>query len=141
MKYPRLYSLSTVGVIMHYNQDYLLHAIRTDFTGKNGIGKSLIADILQLIFIAEKEVVSFGTESLKKRSRSIHTIPYKTPDAYAFLNIEVFYILEYILKNQERGIPYGLKGYGQMNEEKVVQTLRQSKQERSIERKVKTAAN
>ena len=49
--------------------------------------------------------------------------------------------IEYILKNQERGIPYGLKGYGQMNEEKVVQTLRQSKQERSIERKVKTAAN
>ncbi|HLV39955.1 DUF3795 domain-containing protein [Xanthomarina sp.] len=35
--------------------------------------------------------------------------------------------IDYILKNQERGIPYGLKGYGQMTEEEVVQTLRQSK--------------
>ena len=51
IEYPRIFSLSTVGVRKHYNQDYLLHQVRTDFTGNNGIGKSLIADLFQLIFI------------------------------------------------------------------------------------------
>lgn len=54
IRYPRIYSISTVGIVMHYNQDYLLHPVRTDFTGRNGIGKSLIADLLQIIFIADK---------------------------------------------------------------------------------------
>ncbi|GET35189.1 hypothetical protein PbJCM13498_40520 [Prolixibacter bellariivorans] len=74
---------------MHYNQDYLLHPVRTDFTGRNGIGKSLIADLLQIIFIADKSKIKFGTESVKKKDRQIHTLPYKTTDAYAFINIEV----------------------------------------------------
>jgi len=74
---------------MHYNQDYLLHPVRTDFTGRNGIGKSLIADLLQIIFIADKSKIKFGTESVKKKDRQIHTLPYKTNDAYAFINIEV----------------------------------------------------
>ena len=55
IKYPRIYSFSTVGIIMHFNQDYLLHPIRTDFTGKNGIGKSLIADLFQILFISDKK--------------------------------------------------------------------------------------
>jgi len=89
IRYPRIYSISTVGVVMHYNQDYLLHPVRTDFTGRNGIGKSLIADLLQIIFIADKSKIKFGTESVKKKDRQIHTLPYKTTDAYAFINVEV----------------------------------------------------
>ncbi|WP_299095353.1 hypothetical protein [uncultured Winogradskyella sp.] len=89
IKYPRIYSISTVGVIMHYNQDYLLHPIRTDFTGKNGIGKSLIADLLQILFISDKKKIAFGTESNKKDSRQIETLPYETSDAYVFINIEI----------------------------------------------------
>ncbi|RBW59537.1 hypothetical protein DS884_07325 [Tenacibaculum sp. E3R01] len=88
IKYPRIYSISTVGVIMHYNQDYLLHPIRTDFTGKNGIGKSLIADLLQILFVSDKKKIAFGTESNKKDSRKIETLPYETSDAYVFINIE-----------------------------------------------------
>lgn len=89
IKYPRIYSISTVGVVMHYNQDYLLHPIRTDFTGKNGIGKSLIADFLQILFISDKKKIAFGTESNKKDTRPIETLPYETSDAYVFINIEV----------------------------------------------------
>ncbi|MGB0256697.1 MAG: hypothetical protein ACPF9N_05630, partial [Flavobacteriaceae bacterium] len=87
--HPRIYSLSTVGVIMHYNQDYLLHPVRTDFTGRNGIGKSLIADLIQLVFITERKLIVFGTDSVKKKVREVHTLPYNTSDAYVFMNIEV----------------------------------------------------
>lgn len=86
---PLIHSISTVGVIKHYNQDYLLHNTRTDFTGSNGIGKSLIADLLQVLFIADRKKITFGTESLKKEERQIFTIPYKSSDAYFFLNIEI----------------------------------------------------
>ena len=89
IKYPRIYSFSTVGIVMHFNQDYLLHPIRTDFTGKNGIGKSLIADLLQILFISDKSKIAFGTESFKNNTRLLHTLPYKTSDAYVFINIEV----------------------------------------------------
>jgi hypothetical protein len=74
---------------MHFNQDYLLHPIRTDFTGKNGIGKSLIADLFQILFISDKQKIAFGTESFKNNTRLLHTLPYKTSDAYIFINIEV----------------------------------------------------
>tara|TARA_R110001606_G_scaffold86598_4_gene196016 strand:+ start:7528 stop:10725 length:3198 start_codon:yes stop_codon:yes gene_type:complete len=88
-KLPLMHSISTVGVIKHFNQDYLLHHTRTDFTGKNGIGKSLIADLLQILFIADSKKITFGTDSVKKEDRQIFTIPYKTNDAYFFINIEV----------------------------------------------------
>ena len=47
-KYPRIYSLSTVGVIHHQENDYIFHPFRTDFIGDSGSGKSIIADLLQL---------------------------------------------------------------------------------------------
>lgn len=46
--YPRIYSLSTLGLIHHYENDYLFHNMRTDFVGDSGSGKSIIADLLQL---------------------------------------------------------------------------------------------
>ena len=88
-KLPLIHSISTVNVVKHYNQDYLIHDTRTDFTGPNGIGKSLLADLLQILFIAERKKIRFGTDSVKKEYRQIHTIPYKGPNAYFFINIEV----------------------------------------------------
>ena len=54
-KYPRIYSISTVGIRNHNNADFLIHPLRTDFTGESTTGKSLIgADIPQLILTAGK---------------------------------------------------------------------------------------
>lgn len=89
MNYPRIYSLSTVGLIKHYNQDYLFHPVRTDFIGANGVGKSIIADLLQLLFIYDKEYIQFGTDGINPGERSIYSLPYKTNTGYCFLNVEV----------------------------------------------------
>lgn len=89
MSYPRIYSLSTVGILKHYIHDYLFHPTRTDFVGANGVGKSIIADLLQMIFVYDKDLIKFGTDGVKKEERQINTIPYKTKCAYCFLNIEV----------------------------------------------------
>lgn len=87
MNYPRIYSFSTVGILRHYNQDYLIHETRTDFTGSNGVGKSMIADLLQIIFIPYRHLIKFGTEGISKRRLS--DLPYQMSEAYTFLNIEV----------------------------------------------------
>lgn len=89
MKYPIIHSLSTVGILKHYNQDYLIHSQRTDFTGANGVGKSIVADLLQLIFINEKQYIQFGTEGYKKEDRQVIKLAYKCRDAYAFLSIQL----------------------------------------------------
>lgn len=89
MRNPLIYSLSTVGILKHYNQDYLIHPQRTDFTGSNGVGKSIIADLFQLIFINERQLFQFGTEGYKKEVRQIHKLAYKCRDAYAFLTLEI----------------------------------------------------
>lgn len=89
--YPKIYSLSTVGVRQHYNTDFLLHDVRTDFTGDNGLGKSIIADLLQLIFVPKRDLWKPGTEGIDKNDRRIETIPLNKDFvnfAYAFLNIE-----------------------------------------------------
>ena len=83
--YPQIYSLSTVGIRNHYHTDYLFHPFRTDFTGDSGIGKSIIADLLQLIFVGEKEFKS-ATEAHETRN------PRKLPVdrfGYSFINVEV----------------------------------------------------
>lgn len=89
MSYPRIYSLSTVGILKHYIHDYLFHPTRTDFVGANGVGKSIIADLLQMIFVYDKDFIKFGTDGVKKEERQINTLPYKAKCAYCFLNIEV----------------------------------------------------
>ncbi len=87
MKRVSIYSISTVGIRQHFNQDYLLHEDRTDFTGSNGSGKSIIADLMQIIFVANKRYIKFGTEA---KERNIHTIPYHSQnEAYSFLNIRI----------------------------------------------------
>ena len=105
MIYPKIYSLSTVGMIKHYNHDYLFHHKRTDFIGPNGVGKSILADLLQLMFIYDKELIKFGTEDVKE-TRYIHTLPHLTACTYCFLNITVqkdrFITIGIQIQNQER---------------------------------------
>lgn len=84
----KIHSLCTVGILKHYNQNYLFHEQRTDFTGQNGVGKSIIADLLQIIFVAKRKYIKFGTTGINPDKRAIHTLPYKQNEAYAFLNIE-----------------------------------------------------
>jgi DNA repair protein SbcC/Rad50 len=93
-QYPRIFSLSTVGVIYHNNCDYLLHPLRTDFTGGSGSGKSVIADLLQLIFVAKKEFWESGTDVMTTEKRTVEGIVLKQGGeqgnfGYAFVNIEV----------------------------------------------------
>lgn len=90
--YPKIYSISTVGIRQHDNADFLFHPIRTDFTGDNGLGKSIIADLMQLIFIPLREEWKPGTEGVKKEDRRIETIPLERnwiAHSYSFLNIEI----------------------------------------------------
>jgi exonuclease SbcC len=89
MNYPRIYSLSTVGILKHYVHDYIFHPLRTDFIGPNGVGKSVIADLMQLLFIYDTDLIQFGTDAVKNEKRSIYTLPYDVGVAYCFLNVEV----------------------------------------------------
>lgn len=89
--YPRIHSLSTVGLIHHQKNDYLFHHTRTDFMGDSGSGKSIIADLLQLIFVGSTAFKSATATLRDKRDPDglVLTTPGKgTNIGYAFLNIE-----------------------------------------------------
>ena len=91
--YPKIYSISTVGIRQHGNTDFLLHSVRTDFVSGNGLGKSMIADLLQLIFVPLREEWKPGTDGLDDNERKIETIPLQRDwitHAYCFLNIEKY---------------------------------------------------
>ena len=88
MNEPKIYSISTVGILKHFHQDYLLHPLRTDFTGGNGVGKSIIADLIQIIFICYEKHIKFGTEGFTKEKREIRKLPYENTEAYTFLNVK-----------------------------------------------------
>lgn len=91
-KYPRIYSLSTVGIIHHQENDYIFHPARTDFIGDSGSGKSIIADLLQLIFVGSSAFRS-ATIPVKDRREPDGLVlrsPGKSLDyGYALVNIEV----------------------------------------------------
>ncbi len=89
-EYPRIKRLSTLGIVHHQNFDYEFNSFRTDFVGDGGAGKSMIADILQLICVGAK---AFHSPTQSTGSRKPHTMVLKTEGrgtdmGYAFLNIE-----------------------------------------------------
>ncbi|MAO36487.1 MAG: hypothetical protein CMP12_11390 [Zunongwangia sp.] len=89
--YPRIYSLSTIGIKQHFNADYLFHPYRTDFSGESGSGKSMIADMIQLVLVGSSEFKS-ATEGNKQRDIKGMLITKKghsSSRGYIFLNIEV----------------------------------------------------
>jgi DNA repair protein SbcC/Rad50 len=86
-KFPRIYSISTIGLILHYHSDYLLHPFRTDFNGESGIGKSMVADLLQLIFVAKQKYYKPGTDSTGSTGRDPDTLPLDSI-GYAFITVQ-----------------------------------------------------
>lgn len=89
--FPRIYSLSTIGIKQHFNADYLFHPYRTDFSGESGSGKSMIADMIQLILIGSYEFKS-ATDGNKDRDVKGMLLSVKGKAAargYIFLNIEI----------------------------------------------------
>lgn len=89
--FPRIYSLSTIGIKQHFNADYLFHPYRTDFSGESGSGKSMIADMIQLILVGSSEFKS-ATDGNKKRDVKgmlLSTKGNSTSRGYIFLNIEM----------------------------------------------------
>ncbi|MCO6359145.1 hypothetical protein [Roseivirga pacifica] len=90
-EFPRLYSLSTLGLIHHQDFNYRFHPLRTDFIGDSGTGKSMISDLLQLIFVgsAAFESATKGTDERKPAGMVLQSTGRGTDMGYAFLNIEV----------------------------------------------------
>lgn len=91
--YSYIHSISTIGLIHHYNNDYIFNRFRTDFTGDSGTGKSMIADLLQLIFVGSYYFEA-ATESIEeKRKPSGMVLNDKSKGlggkAYAFLNVAI----------------------------------------------------
>ncbi len=90
-QYPRIYSLSTVGLIHHQEFDYKFHPFRTDFTGESGSGKSMIADLIQLIFVGSEafESATKGTDTRDPEGMVLEPTIGGKGVGYAFLNIEI----------------------------------------------------
>jgi ABC-type dipeptide/oligopeptide/nickel transport system ATPase component len=91
-KFPRLHSLTTLGIRQHQEFDYMFHGFRTDFVGDSGCGKSMIADLIQLVFVGSEQFRS-ATESVDKRE--VDGMVLKTAEsrgtdiAYILVNIEI----------------------------------------------------
>lgn len=89
--FPRVFSISTIGIKQHFNADYLLHKHRTDFSGESGSGKSMISDMIQLILIGAGDYES-STDANKPREIKGMVLIDKGKSfgrGYVFLNIEV----------------------------------------------------
>lgn len=90
--YPRIHSLSTLGLIHHQDNDYQFHPTRTDFMGDSASGKSIIADLLQLIFVGSTAFKSATVIMKGKREPDglvLRTSGKGMDIAYAFINIEM----------------------------------------------------
>lgn len=89
--FPRIYSLSTIGLIHHQEFDYKFHAFRTDFIGESGSGKSLIADLIQLILVGSEafESATRGTDIRDPEGMVLRLDNRSSGLGYAFLNVEM----------------------------------------------------
>jgi len=88
--YPRIKRLSTLGIVHHQNFNYEFSPFRTDFVGEGGAGKSMIADLLQLICVGTRAFHSptKGTGPRKPDTLVLRTEGKGTDFGYAFINIE-----------------------------------------------------
>jgi hypothetical protein len=89
--YPRLHRLSVLNIIYHGNFDYPLNPWCTSFAGNSGVGKSLIADLLQLIFVGKGEYKSAtrGQESRPPEGLVLDDVATGGKGlGYAFLSVE-----------------------------------------------------
>ena len=90
-RYPRIKRLSTLGIVHHQSFDYDFNPFRTDFVGEGGSGKSMIADILQLIFVGSAAFHSptDSSEPRKPKTMVLRTDGKGTDMGYAFINVEL----------------------------------------------------
>ncbi|WP_247649219.1 hypothetical protein [Lutibacter sp. B1] len=90
-RYPRIKRLSTLGIVHHQSFDYDFNPFRTDFVGEGGSGKSMIADVLQLIFVGSAAFHSptNSSESRKPKTMVLRTAGKGTDMGYAFINVEL----------------------------------------------------
>lgn len=90
-QHPRIYSLSTIGLIHHQEFDYLFHPFRTDFIGESGSGKSMIADLIQLILVGSEafESATRGTDIREPQGMVLPMGKGNKGVGYVFLNIEI----------------------------------------------------
>lgn len=90
-QYPRIFSLSTAGLIHHREFDYLFHPFRTDFIGESGSGKSMIADLIQLIFVGSDafESATKATDIRDPQGMVLKTQKWAKGVGYAVLSIEM----------------------------------------------------
>ncbi|GAB3843674.1 hypothetical protein GCM10028822_00090 [Hymenobacter terrigena] len=90
MRYPYIYSLSTVNLIYHGNLNYRLNPVSTSFVADSGVGKSVLADLLQLIFVGPGR---YKSSTQAKGGRPFHTLvqgsSQGTGRGYAFMNIQL----------------------------------------------------
>src|ERR1035437_10443301 len=89
--YPLIHSLSTLGVIYHFNSNYVFHSLRTDFSGEGGSGKTMIADMIQLILVGPG-VYKSATEANDDRPLEGIILKPKSNQygaGYIVLNVEV----------------------------------------------------
>lgn len=108
--FPRIHSLSALKLRHHQAFDYAFHPLRTDFTGESGCGKSIIADLLQLIFIGPKEFQSAtqGLEGERLPDGQNGLLMPGEPLGYAFLNIQLadgeFIVIGVQIENVRPGV-------------------------------------
>lgn len=80
-----------MGIVHHQSFDYDFNPFRTDFVGEGGSGKSMIADILQLIFVGAAAFHSptDSSEPRKPKTMVLRTTGKGTDMGYAFINVEL----------------------------------------------------
>ncbi|WP_460611531.1 hypothetical protein [Hymenobacter terrigena] len=73
-----------MGIIYHGDCDYVLHPHCTSFAGDSGVGKSIVADLLQLLFTGP------GVYESATRSQQPRKLPGLVAEglAYAYANVE-----------------------------------------------------
>ncbi|KAB2915997.1 MAG: hypothetical protein F9K23_09705 [Bacteroidetes bacterium] len=91
--YPRIWGLSTLGIIYHFNTDYKFHPFRTDFSGEGGSGKTMVADMLQLMLVGPSPgIYKSATEGTEERPIDGLVLQPKNKQygaGYIILNIEI----------------------------------------------------
>lgn len=90
-KFPRIYSLSTLGIKQHFSCDYRFHPLRTDFTGESGSGKSMVTDMIQLLLVGNAEFRSgtHGNQIRDTKGMVLESKAGRYGRGYILLNIEV----------------------------------------------------
>ena len=86
--YPKVFSLSTVNITRHGSVNFFFNSLCTAITGESGTGKSIIADLIQLILVGHgKFKSSTDTKGVQRQVHGLVSTGCKL--AYAFMNIQV----------------------------------------------------